>query len=113
MHSGKARKNIGQSILRPRRCLEDAWGPDATEFNPDRFLPKNLRRLPPCTYRPCGTGPRACIGRQFALHEILLTLAAVLHQFDLAPSPDYRLAAAEAMTLKPLALQLRAHRRHV
>lgn len=91
----------------------DAWGPDAAEFNPDRFLTENLRRLPPRTYRPFGTGPRACIGRQFALHEILVTLAAVLHQFDLDPSPDYRLAAAEAMTLKPLNLQLRLHRRRV
>jgi cytochrome P450 len=89
----------------------DSWGPDATEFNPDRFLPENLRKLPPHTYKPFGTGARACLGRQFALHEILLTLAAVLHQYDLEPRPGYRLSVSEAMTLKPVDLQLRPHRR--
>lgn len=89
----------------------DAWGPDANEFNPDRFLPENLRKLPPRTYKPFGTGARACLGRQFALHEILLTLAAVLHHYELEPRPGYRLSASEAMTLKPADLQLRLHRR--
>jgi cytochrome P450 len=89
----------------------DAWGADATEFNPDRFLPENLRALPPHTYKPFGTGARACLGRQFALHEILLTLASVLHRYDLEPRPGYRLSVSEAMTLKPVDLQLRLHRR--
>ncbi|MGV7352566.1 cytochrome P450 [Mycobacterium kansasii] len=88
------------------------WGPDATEFNPNRFLPENLRKLPPRTYKPFGTGPRACLGRQFAVHEILLTLASVLHQFELETIPGYKLSASEAMTLKPVGLQLRFHRRH-
>jgi unspecific monooxygenase len=89
----------------------DAWGPDANEFNPDRFLPENLSRLPARTYKPFGTGARACLGRRFALHEILLTLAAVLHRYDrLEPRPGYQLSASEAMTLKPVDLQLRLHR---
>lgn len=89
----------------------DAWGPDADEFNPDRFLTDNLRSLPPRIYKPFGTGARACLGRRFALHEILLTLAAVLHHFDLEPRPGYTLSASEAMTLKPIDFQLRLHRR--
>ena len=89
-----------------------AWGSDADTFNPDRFLPENLRRLPPQhTYRPFGTGPRACIGRQFALHEIVLTLAAILHQYNLEPKPGYQLKVAETPTLKPADLQLRVHAR--
>nr|VTP01806.1 Bifunctional P-450/NADPH-P450 reductase [Mycobacterium riyadhense] len=87
-----------------------AWGPDANEFRPERFLPENLRKLPARTYKPFGTGPRACLGRQFAIHEILLTLAAVLHQYDLEPRPGYCLSASEAMTLKPVDLHLRLHR---
>jgi unspecific monooxygenase len=91
-----------------------AWGPDANAFNPDRFLPEKLRKLPPHIYRPFGTGPRACIGRQFALHEIVLTLAAILHQYDLEPKPGYQLQVAETLTLKPADFQLRLHprRRH-
>ncbi|MEE3067431.1 MAG: cytochrome P450 [Actinomycetota bacterium] len=88
-----------------------AWGPDADTFNPERFLPENLRQLPPHIYRPFGTGPRACIGRQFALHEIVLTLAAILHQYDLEPKPGYQLQVAETLTLKPADFQLRLHPR--
>ena len=89
-----------------------AWGSDAETFNPDRFLPENLRELPPHTYKPFGTGPRACIGRQFALHEIVLTLAAILHQYDLESKPGYHLKIAETLTLKPADFQLRLHPRH-
>ncbi|MBY0440947.1 MAG: cytochrome P450 [Mycobacteriaceae bacterium] len=51
------------------------------------------------------------MGRQFAFHEILLTLAAVLHHFDLEPRPGYELSVSEPMTLKPAGLLLRLHRR--
>lgn len=87
------------------------WGPDADQFRPDRFLPENIRTLPPHIYKPFGTGARACIGRQFALHEIMLTLAAVLHQFTLEPERGYQLKVSETLTLKPDALRLRLHRR--
>ena len=76
-----------------------------------RFLPDNIRALPPHIYKPFGTGARACIGRQFALHEIMLTLAAVLHQFTLEPERGYQLKVSETLTLKPDALRLRLHRR--
>lgn len=85
----------------------ETWGSDAAEFRPDRFLPENLRSLPPQRiYKPFGTGARACIGRQFALHEIMLTLAAILHRFDLAAQPGYELEVSEALTLKPVGLRL-------
>lgn len=86
---------------------DPAWGVDAAEFNPDRFLPDNIRKLPPHVYKPFGTGARACIGRQFALHEIMLTLAAILHQFDFEPEAGYRLTVTETLTLKPAGLRLR------
>ena len=84
-----------------------SWGADAEQFDPDRFLAENLRRYPDRVYKPFGTGVRACIGRQFALHEIVLTLAAVVHQFELEPDPSYTLEATEHLTLKPAGLRLR------
>lgn len=90
----------------------NTWGPDAGQFRPDRFLTDNIRKLPPHVYKPFGVGARACIGRQFALHEIMLTLATVIHQFDLEPEPGYRLKVSETLTLKPDALRLRLQRRH-
>ncbi|WP_052915629.1 cytochrome P450 [Mycobacterium haemophilum] len=109
-----ATNTIGGRIahLEVRYQLRDrSWGPDAHEFNPDRFPPENLRKPPPYTYKPFGTGPRACIGRQFALHEMVLALAMIVHQFTFEPRPGYRLEVAETMTLKPKDLQLRLHRR--
>lgn len=87
------------------------WGPDAAEFNPDRFLNVDANFLEEVTYKPFGTGPRACIGRQFALHEILMTLAVILHQYELEPRPNYQLQVSEGITLKPVDLRLRLGRR--
>jgi len=86
---------------------DPAWGPDADHFNPDRFMPDNQRALGPRIYKPFGTGPRSCIGRQFALHESVLTLAAVLHQFHIESEPGYQLRITETITYKPAGLKLR------
>ncbi|CPT35353.1 cytochrome P450 [Mycobacteroides abscessus] len=83
-----------------------SWGPDADQFNPDRFLTENRRKLPTHVHRPFGVGARACIGRQFAQHEILIALAAILHQYELTPRPGYKLKVSETLTLKPSALEL-------
>ena len=77
------------------------WGEDADHFRPDRFLPENSRGRAPHSYKPFGTGERACIGRQFALHEAVLVLARLLHRYDLSGDPDYKLVIAERLTLMP------------
>ncbi|SIC21007.1 cytochrome P450 [Mycobacteroides abscessus] len=87
------------------------WGPDANEFNPDRWLNVDGEFLKTVTYKPFGTGERACIGLQFALHEILIALAVILHQYELEPRPGYQLKVTEGITLKPADLRLRLKRR--
>ncbi len=82
------------------------WGDDAESFDPDRFLPERARSRPAHTYKPFGTGERACIGRQFALHEAVLVLATLLHRFDLSGDPDYELAISERLTLMPQGFEL-------
>lgn len=88
-----------------------AWGHDAEVFDPDRFRPERLRQLGQHVYKPFGTGTRACIGRQFAYHEILLTLAHILHTFTFEPEPGYQLDIAEQITLKPRGFRIRLQRR--
>jgi cytochrome P450 len=87
------------------------WGSDAEEFNPDRFLPERTRGRHPEIYRPFGVGMRACIGRQFAYHEILIVLATIIKNFDIEPDPDYTLQVRETITLKPEGLRVKLHPR--
>lgn len=87
------------------------WGPDPDVFDPDRFAPEQVRARPAGLYRPFGTGPRSCIGRQFALHEAVLLLAVLLRRYDLVPDPGYELQIAERLTLMPRDFHLTLRRR--
>ncbi|MFD3501348.1 cytochrome P450 [Streptomyces sp. NPDC058678] len=87
------------------------WGADAEEFDPDRFEASAVRSRPPHTFKPFGTGARACIGRQFALHEATLVLGLLLRRYELRPDPDYRLRVTERLTLMPEGLRLHLERR--
>lgn len=85
--------------------------PDPERFDPDRFAPGLAKSRPAHAYKPFGTGQRACIGRHFAMHEAVLTLALALQRFDLEPDPGYRLAIKESLTLKPHGFTLSPRRR--
>ncbi|GAB2886443.1 cytochrome P450 [Streptomyces deserti] len=89
----------------------EVWGADAERFDPDRFDARAVRSRPPHTFKPFGTGARACIGRQFALHEATLVLGLLLRRYELRPDPGYRLRVAERLTLLPEGLRLRLERR--
>lgn len=77
------------------------WGGDPDAFDPERFTPDRVRARPAGLYKPFGTGPRSCIGRQFALHEAVLLLAVLLRRYELIPDPGYRLQVAQRLTLMP------------
>ncbi|MEV0174246.1 cytochrome P450 [Streptomyces sp. NPDC050803] len=89
----------------------EVWGEDAERFDPDRFDPKAVRSRPPHVFKPFGTGARACIGRQFALHEATLVLGLLLRRYELLPDPEYRLRVTERLTLMPEGLRLGLKRR--
>ncbi|MEU6549540.1 cytochrome P450 [Streptomyces sp. NPDC046915] len=91
----------------------EVWGPDAERFDPDRFDAKAARGRAPHVFKPFGTGARACIGRQFALHEATLVLGLLLRRYDLSAEPGYRLRVSERLTLMPEGLRLRLERRPV
>ncbi|MFJ8330261.1 cytochrome P450 [Streptomyces sp. NPDC094437] len=83
------------------------WGADVERFDPDRFEPGAVRGRPGHVFKPFGTGARACIGRQFALHEATLVLGLLLRRYELVPDPGYRLRVTERLTLMPEGLLLR------
>ena len=88
----------------------EVW-PEPERFDPDRFLPEHNRARPAHAYKPFGTGERACIGRQFALHEAVIVLAKLLHRFDLTPEPGYELKITERLTLMPVGFRVGLTRR--
>lgn len=89
----------------------EVWGADAERFDPERFEAGAVRARPAHVFKPFGTGARACIGRQFALHEATLVLALLLRRYELRPDPGYRLRVTERLTLMPEGLRLHPERR--
>ena len=65
------------------------WGPDASFFKPERFLPeakskfdKETRRKQKQGYFPFGGGKHLCPGRHFAMMEILAFVAGIVVGFE-------------------------------
>ncbi|KAF2149416.1 putative P450 monooxygenase [Myriangium duriaei CBS 260.36] len=66
---------------------KDFYGPDADEFNPDRWIgEKGLR--PGWEYLPFNGGPRICLGQQFALTEASYATIRLLQEFRDIESRD-------------------------
>jgi cytochrome P450 len=70
-------------------------------FSPSRFHDDAARRGPDGSYLPFGAGPRLCIGRDFALVESVLVLAALLRRFRVEPVADRRVRVDALVTLRP------------
>ncbi|MFD4524315.1 cytochrome P450 [Streptomyces sp. NPDC058470] len=89
------------SIIGPMLHRQPAWGDNPELFDPSRFTPEAEAARSPHAFKPFGTGERACIGRQFALHEATMLLAMLVHRYRLHDHADYRLTVKETLTLKP------------
>lgn len=69
---------------------------DPLAFVPERWLPEESDFAAYHEYDnhmawvPFGTGPRACIGQNVALHEMRSILSRFLYEFDLELSPESR-----------------------
>eukprot|EP00116_Pleurobrachia_bachei_P011531 sb/3471793/ len=66
---------------------EAVWE-DPTQFNPDRFLKVDTRRLKPCTFIPFSFGSRACIGKDFSLAVTKIFLVKLLRMFNVNLSEE-------------------------
>ncbi|MFD4565786.1 cytochrome P450 [Streptomyces sp. NPDC058467] len=89
------------SVLAPMLHRQPVWGDNPELFDPSRFTPEAEAARSPHAFKPFGTGERACIGRQFALHEATMLLAMLVHRYRLHDHADYRLRVKETLTLKP------------
>uniref|UniRef100_A0A0W0FZY7 SET domain-containing protein n=1 Tax=Moniliophthora roreri TaxID=221103 RepID=A0A0W0FZY7_MONRR len=70
-------------LLMHRR--KDLWGPDAEEFDPNRFLDERLKKYltpRPFIFLPFNAGPRICLGQQFAYNEMSFMLIRLMQNFE-------------------------------
>ena len=71
---------------------DDPWT-DPLAFRPERFLDPAAARS---SYLPFGQGPRLCIGREFALGEMVLVLAELLREHRVGVPSGWSRPAAQA-----------------
>ncbi|MFD5438519.1 cytochrome P450, partial [Kitasatospora sp. NPDC127067] len=100
---GRIPLRAGETVLvsTPLLHRDPAWGDNPELFDPSRFDPEYEESRSPHAFKPFGTGERACIGRQFALHEAVMLLGMLVHRYRLIDHADYRLTLKQTLTIKP------------
>lgn len=74
---------------------------DPLEFRPERFSPDSAP-IPNYTYYPFSTGPRNCIGQNFAQIEAKVLLAKFVQRFNLHLDPKQSFGLIETTTIRPI-----------
>ncbi|KAK1590715.1 putative cytochrome P450 [Colletotrichum navitas] len=83
--------DVGTSIYSLHH--HDAYFDSPFEYRPERWLvgeggsTKESVELARTAFKPFSSGPRSCVGKGFAYHEIMLTLAHILYRFDFSADP--------------------------
>ncbi|RHZ55811.1 cytochrome P450 monooxygenase sphH [Aspergillus thermomutatus] len=86
--------------------LPQLWGPDAEQFNPDRWMGPGMANTGGATknyaFLSFLHGPRSCIGQGFAKAELACLLAAVVGSFEFELKyPNAPLEVREGATIVP------------
>ncbi|MEU9044745.1 MULTISPECIES: cytochrome P450 [unclassified Kitasatospora] len=100
---GRIPLRAGETVFvsTPMLHRDSAWGDNPELFDPSRFDTEPEAARSPHAFKPFGTGERACIGRQFALHEATMLLGMLVHRYRLIDHADYRLTIKQTLTIKP------------
>lgn len=77
------------------------WFPDPLSFRPDRFAPEREAAMKPFAFLPFGAGPRACIGKAFAMVEAQILLASAIQRFRFSLVPSQKVEPSPRITLHP------------
>ncbi|KAJ5633514.1 hypothetical protein N7528_001356 [Penicillium herquei] len=95
-------------VLSPKiiNQIEELWGPDAGNFNPQRFLGPGKANTGGATTNLANMtflhGPRSCIAQSFAKAELSCLVAAMVGRFQMQLQyPDAELETEETVTVVP------------
>ncbi|QIB47312.1 cytochrome P450 [Streptomyces aureoverticillatus] len=79
----------------------DFW-PDPERFDPERFAPQAVAERPRNAYIPFGSGLRVCIGKHFALSELMIIATMIVQQYRLVlPDNHPPVGLDQLVTLRP------------
>lgn len=71
------------------------------QFDPDRFLPKQIANRSKYAYMPWGAGPHVCIGKSFAVMESVMILSAIAQRFQIKLVSKPPIEIDPRFTLRP------------
>lgn len=95
----KAGDNVLISMMVSHRS-ERYWN-DPLKFDPERFSPENKKKIDPYVYMPFSNGPRTCIGNNFAMQEILITIGYLAQKFSPEIAPGFEPKAVAKVAMRP------------
>ncbi|KAH6970552.1 cytochrome P450 [Ilyonectria sp. MPI-CAGE-AT-0026] len=89
--------NVVQMSIGTSHSIEEFWGPDVEDFNPERFLSHangkgdsrsdgpGSQKLIKAAFQPFGGGLHLCPGRHFAYAEMMAVISTILLGFEVEP----------------------------
>lgn len=77
------------------------WFPEPETFDPDRWLDDRRDAVPRHAYLPFGTGPRSCVGEQFAWAEAVTALAVIASKWTATTTPGHVVRPQYRITMRP------------
>lgn len=80
--------------------LNPEFWPNPEVFDPERFSEERERDRPQHHFLAFGSGPRRCIGEQFAMNEAVTIIAVLLRHHDLVTVPDQVIQKELVLTMK-------------
>lgn len=86
---------------------DPAYYPEPLRFDPDRWLERPEKDLPPGAYVPFALGNRKCIGDHFAMTEMLVVLRVIVSRWCPRPVAGRRVRPVVHALIRPDALPMR------
>jgi cytochrome P450 len=85
---------------------DPSYFPDPLRFDPDRWLDRSEKDLPPGAYIPFAVGSRKCIGDFFAMTEMLVVLCSIVSRWQLRPAGKRRVRPVVQAQIRPSSLPM-------